>query len=286
MLKLTDEDFFRLVDYIKTNYGINLEKKRVLIEGRLAGIASGCGFDNFTDYINYVFSDKSGRETIRLVNKLTTNHTFFMREPEHFTFLSQVVLPHIEATVADKDARIWCAASSTGQEPYTIAMTIADYFSGKSAGWDTKILATDLDTEVLRTAKAGIYDAEMLKGLPDEWIRKYFVRIDGSRFQVCDGIRNQVVFKKFNLMDEIVYKKPFDLISCRNVMIYFDADTKNKLIERFYDVTKDGGYLFIGHAENVSKSTRYTYVKPAIYRKDLSKVQGKTPRSGAYTYNR
>ena len=268
MLKLTDNDFFRLVDFIKTNYGINLEKKRVLIEGRLTGIVSSSGFDSFTDYINYALSDSSGKETIRLVNKLTTNHTFFMREPEHFKFLESTVLPYIESAVRDKDARIWCAASSTGQEPYTIAMTIDEYFSGRKAGWDTTILATDLDTDVLRTAKAGIYSKDMLGGLPPKWVDNYFKRIDGENYQVIDRIRNEVVFKKFNLMDPIVCRKPFDLISCRNVMIYFDAETKNALIERFYDVTKKGGYLFIGHAENVSRDTRYSYIKPAIYRRE------------------
>lgn len=268
MLKLTDNDFLRLVEFIKTNYGINLEKKRVLIEGRLTGIVSSSGFDNFTDYINYALSDSSGKETIRLVNKLTTNHTFFMREPEHFKFLESTVLPYIESSVRDRDARIWCAASSTGQEPYTIAMTIDEYFGGRKDGWDTTILATDLDTDVLRTAKAGVYAKEMLEGLPPKWVDKYFQRIDGENYQVIERIRKEVVFKKFNLMDPIVCKKPFDLISCRNVMIYFDAQTKNALIERFYDVTKKGGYLFIGHAENVSRDTRYSYIKPAIYRRE------------------
>ncbi len=268
MLKLNDDDFYRLVNYIKENYGINLIKKRVLIEGRLAGVAAANGFDNFTDYINYALGDKTGKETIKLVNKLTTNHTFFMREPEHFSFLASDVLPYIEKTVTDRDARIWCAASSTGQEPYTLAMTIDDYFGSKAEMWDTTILATDLDTDVLRTAKAGIYPAEVLDSLPDKWAKNYFTRVDNERVQVIDRIRNKVVFKKFNLMDPIVCKKPFDLISCRNVMIYFDTDTKNDLIERFYDVTKKGGYLFIGHAENVSRDTRYSYIKPAIYRRE------------------
>ncbi len=178
------------------------------------------------------------------------------------------VLPYIESSVKDKDARIWCAASSTGQEPYTIAMTVDEYFGSRKAGWDTTILATDLDTDVLRTAKAGIYSKEMLEGLPDKWIDKYFRRIDSENYQVIDRIRNEIVFKKFNLMDPIVCKKPFDLISCRNVMIYFDTQTKNALVERFYDVTKKGGYLFIGHAENVSRDTRYSYIKPAIYRRE------------------
>lgn len=269
-MKLTDSDFYRLVDFIKSNYGINLEKKRVLVEGRLAGIVMAEGYNDFSEYINAAFSDTTGRETIRLVNKLTTNHTYFMREPEHFEFLADTVLPYIERTVRDKDARIWCAASSTGQEPYTIAMTINEYFGSRISEWDAKILATDLDTEVLRTAKAGIYSKDMLKGLPERWINKYFVRLSGDQYQVVDKIRNEVVFKKFNLMDKIVYTRPYDLISCRNVMIYFDAETKNDLIKRFYNCTKEGGYLFIGHAENAPKDTGYKYIKPAVYRKPLN----------------
>lgn len=268
MLKLTDDDFSRLVDYIKSNYGINLEKKRALIEGRLASAAAAKGFDNFSEYIAYALNDSTGKETIRLVNRLTTNHTFFMREPEHFEFLRSDVLPYIESTVKDRDARIWCAASSTGQEPYTIAMTIDEYFGEAKSKWDTSILATDLDTEVLYAAKAGIYSEDMLEGLPGRWIDKYFKKLDDKNYQVADKIRNEVIFKKFNLMDKIVIKKPFDLISCRNVMIYFDMQTKNDLIERFYDVTKTGGYLFIGHAENISRESRYSYVKPAIYRRE------------------
>jgi len=267
MLKLTDEDFNRLVTYIKSNYGINLIKKRILIEGRLTNIVTNRGFSSYKDFLDFVFADNTGKEIVALVNKLTTNHTFFMREPEHFEYLKSVVLPHIENTVKDKDARIWCAASSTGQEPYTLVMTIDEYFGPRKSEWDLKILATDIDTDVLQTAKNGIYSVEMLKDVPEHWIKKYFQKVSDTSYQVIDRIRNEVIYKKFNLMDNIVCKKPYDLISCRNVMIYFDSDTKNALVERFYDVTKAGGYLFIGHAENVSKSSRYTYIKPAIYRK-------------------
>lgn len=267
MLNLTDEDFHRLVEFMRSNYGINLEKKRVLIEGRLNAVVMDKGFTSFKDYIDYAFSDSTGRETIALVNKLTTNHTFFMREPEHFEFMRDTVLPYIESTVADKDARIWCAAASTGQEPYTMAMVIDDYFGARKKGWDLKILATDLDTDVLRKAKLGVYSAEAVSDLPGEWVDRYFKKIDKETYQISNEIRDEIVYKKFNLMDPIKYVKPFDLIVCRNVMIYFENDTKNALIERFYDCTKDGGYLFIGHAENVSKDTRYRYIKPAIYRK-------------------
>ena len=137
MLKLSDDDFYRVVNFIKTNYGINLEKKRILIESRLTGIAAARGYDNFTDYLDHALND-SGREKIRLINSLTTNHTSFMREPDHFRFLETDILPYIENTVTDHDMRIWCAASSTGQEAYTLAMTIDHYF-GSSYGLSDRV---------------------------------------------------------------------------------------------------------------------------------------------------
>lgn len=267
MLKLTDDDFRRLVDYMKSNYGINLEKKRVLIEGRLSNMVTSRGFGSFKEFIDFAFADKTGNETMQLVNKLTTNHTYFLREPEHFDYLRDTLLPYFEQTVKNHDLRIWCAASSTGQEPYTIVMTMDEYFGAKASAWNLKILATDLDTDVLKKAKAGIYTTDLLKDVPDRWLKKYFNKIDDNTYQVIDRIRNMVEFRQFNLMDKIVCTKPYDLISCRNVMIYFEMETKNALIERFYDVTKEGGYLFVGHAESVGKNTRYTYIKPAIYRK-------------------
>ena len=278
MLKLTDNDFQRLVAYMKENYGINLEKKRVLIEGRLSNMVLRRGFNSFTEFIDFAFADKTGNETMQLVNKLTTNHTFFLREPEHFEFLKTTILPYLEKTNEKTHSlKLWCAASSTGQEPYTIAMTIDEYFGANAAKWDWKLLATDLDTDVLRKAQAGIYSEDMVKDVPAHWLAKYFEKIDDKNYQVIERIRKQVVFRQFNLMDPIVCSVPFDFISCRNVMIYFEQETKNALIERFYDVTKEGGYLFIGHAESVGKNTRYTYVKPAIYRKVSDKpASGRT----------
>ncbi len=266
-LKLTDEDFRRVVEYMHRNYGINLSKKRVLIEGRLSNLVYEKGFHTFREYFDTVFQKGSGAEVRELVNKLTTNHTFFMREPEHFEFMKRMVLPQIERTVRDRDARIWCAASSTGEEPYTMAMIIDEYFGLKKNEWDTKILATDISTSVLEKAQRAEYHADALKMLPPDWIRRYFVKIGPEQYRVVDRIRSQVVFRQFNLMDRIVYKKPFDLISCRNVMIYFDTPTKDALVERLYDAMKSKAYLFIGHAESVSKSSRLSYVQPAIYQK-------------------
>lgn len=273
MLKLTDNDFERLMTYMKKTYGINLEKKRVLIEGRLSNMISTRGFKSFKEYIDFAFADKTGNETMQLVNKLTTNHTFFMREPEHFQYLKKTILPYFEKqNAATKTLDLWCAASSTGQEPYTIVMTVDDYFGANASRWKVNLLATDLDTDVLSKAKAGVYTVDMLKDVPKEWLAKYFTKVDATTYKVIDRLRNQITFKQFNLMNNITDRKQYDLISCRNVMIYFEQDTKNALVERFYDVTKEGGYLFTGHAESVSRDTRYTYVQPAVYRKISNKA--------------
>lgn len=265
--RLKDEDFDRLVRYIYNNYGIVLSNKRILVEGRLANIVSSKGFSDYSSYVNSMFSDPSSKELALLINKLTTNHTFFMREPKHFEYVKSVILPHLESTSKDHEVRIWSAACSTGEEPYTLAMIIDEYFGIRKAGWDLRILATDIDTDVLEKGAKAIYSEDSVKSLPERWIKNYFIKLPDGNYQVCDKIRKEVVFKQFNLMDKIIYKKPYDLILCRNVMIYFDVKTKDSLIERFYDVSKNGAYLFIGHAENISKTTRYSYVQPAIYHK-------------------
>ena len=266
-IKITDSEFSRLIKFMHKTYGIDLSRKRILNEGRLSNVLAQKGFTNYTDYLNFVFSDKSGKETVTLVNKLTTNHTYFLREPQHFEFMQKVFLPYIEKTVKDHDVRIWCAASSSGEEPYTIAMIIDDYFGSRKAGWDLRILATDISTNVLQKAKNAVYPAESIKNVPQRWREKYFIKNSDGTYTITDRIKREVIFKQFNLMDDIVYKKPFDLIFCRNVMIYFDAPTKDALVERFYDASKKGAYLFIGLAETISKSSRYTFVQPAIYQK-------------------
>ena len=264
---LKDEDFNKIVRYIYNNYGIVLSNKRVLVEGKLASIIASKGFPDYSTYINSIFADPSGKELSLVINKLTTNHTFFMREPKHFEYVKSVILPYLESNSKDHDVRIWSAACSSGEEPYSLAMTIDEYFGNRRAGWDLRILATDIDTDVLEKATKAIYSEDSVKSLPERWIKKYFIKLSDGKYQVCDKIRKEVVFKQFNLMDKITYKKPYDLILCRNVMIYFDVKTKDSLVERFYDASKNGAYLFIGHAENISRTTRYTYVQPAIYQK-------------------
>jgi chemotaxis protein methyltransferase CheR len=270
MISINDGDFSTLTQFIKSNYGINLTQKRTLIEGRLSNIILEKGFDSFSDYLEYVFNDKTGEEIIILINKLTTNHTYFMRESKHFDYVRDTVLPYLAETVKDRDLRVWSAGCSTGEEPYTLEMIMQDYFSNQMM-WDTQILATDISNRALEIARHGIYSEEAIKEIPSMWKLNYFEKMAGNEtnYKVKQNIKNNVIFRVFNLMNqEFPFKKKFHIIFCRNVMIYFDQPTKDALVEKFYDSTEPGGYLFIGHSESVNRdSTRYKYIMPALYRK-------------------
>lgn len=272
-IKITDTEFDRLVNFIRDNYGINLSQKRVLIEGRLGNEINNRGFKDYKSFLDMVFADRSGTEVVNLLNKLTTNHTYFRREPEHYTFMTETWLPEIKQKKGnDKVIYIWSAACSSGEEPYTNEIEMMEFFGADAANWDTKILATDISRKVLAKAQQGVYHADSMKNLSPNVVKKYFTPLENNCYKVKDELKKRVVFKVFNLMDPIPFKKhPFDLIFCRNVMIYFDAETKNELVKRFYDVLAPGGYLFIGHAESIPRdATKYEYVKPAIYRRPLN----------------
>lgn len=271
MISINNDDFNKLTQFIKNNYGINLTKKRTLIEGRLSNMILEKGFDNFNDYLNYVFSDKTGEEIIVLINKLTTNHTYFMRESKHFEYVKDTVLPYMENTVKDHDLRVWSAGCSTGEEPYTLEMIMMDYFGSSPFKWDTQILATDISNRALAIARHGIYTAGSISEVPSKWKLNYFEKLDGSddNFRIKDNIKINVIFREFNLMrPEFPFRRKFHIIFCRNVMIYFDQPTKEALINKFYEITEPGGYLFIGHSESANReSTNYKYIMPAVYRK-------------------
>lgn len=269
MLKLTEQEFQSLSKFVHQRYGIDLSKKRVLIEGRMSNMLADHGFTTFQQYMDMLFADKSGNEMTKMLNKLTTNYTYFKRENDHFEFLVQRVLPMMEQTHAStRVLRIWSAGCSSGQEPYTMAMYLHDYFGNRKQQWDTSLLATDISERVLEKARAGIYTLEEIKDVPQEWLHKYFVDLHDGRYQVCDMIRKDVIFRTLNLMEPFHFKKQFDLIFCRNVMIYFDAPTKETLVQKYYDWTAEGGFLFIGHSEALNRNaTRYHYVQPAIYQK-------------------
>lgn len=267
---ISDREFYELVHFVKRNYGINLAQKRSLVTGRLHNYIIQSGFNHFADYWHYVQSDTSGQAGTVLVNKLTTNHTYFLREPKHFEFLEQDILPYLaDVEAKSKDIRIWSAGCSTGEEPYTLAMTIDSFFGSEKWRWDTKILATDISMHALEKAEKAIYGNNQLETIPDDWQTKYFRKIDDEVSIIADKIRNEVIFRRFNLMNmTFPFKKKFHVIFCRNVMIYFDAETKKELVNRFYDHLEPGGYLLIGHSESINRNeSKFKFVIPAIYRK-------------------
>lgn len=272
MMNISDSEFENLSTYIKNNYGINLsEKKKALVVGRLQNILVENNFESFSQYYDYVISDTKGVAITDLVNKITTNHTYFMREPTHFSFFKKEVLPFWEKMLKNtKDLRIWSAGCSTGEEPYTLAMIIADYFEEEKSLWDTRILATDISMRVIRKAKAAIYSDEQVDAISKIWRLKYFQKIDEDSWIIKDNIKKEVILRIFNLMNKTFpFKKKFHVIFCRNVMIYFDNETKNNLINKFYEYIESGGYLFIGHSESINKeSTKFKYIMPAVYRKE------------------
>ena len=268
MIEMTDKEFHEISDYIKAHYGVNLEKKRALIEGRLGFYISTKGFNSYNDYFQYALAEPSKQELANMINRLTTNHTFFMREEDHFVFYKESVLPWIENEIKTKDLRVWSAGCSTGQEPYTIAMTNLDYIEDRSSGWDPTVLATDISNQALTTAKTGIYTKSDIIEIPKSWITKYFEKLDGIHYRITKQLRTTAAFRNINLLDNFNFNKPFHSIFCRNVMIYFDSPTKTELIKKFHRIMEPGGYLFLGHSESLSTLDHdFEYVRPSIYRK-------------------
>lgn len=267
MKEISQKDFVKLTSFVKKNYGIDLTKKDQLITSRLQSTVNEPRFGNFEKYVDYITTSAASTDIDLMLNKLTTNYTYFYREENHFEFFKKIILPFLEQTKTSKNLSIWSAGCSSGEEPYTISMMLKDYF-GKKSGWDTRVLATDISQNVLAKAQTAAYEEEALKNMPGNWKGDYFTRDSAGIYRVSKEIKDNVIFKTFNLMDSIKFKQKFDVIFCRNVMIYFDQHTKDALIERFYDYTNPGGYLLIGHSESVNRDkSRYKYITTATYRK-------------------
>lgn len=275
MLTLTDADFRRLYTYIKKNYGIDLSKKKQLIVSRLSNSLTASGYADFSQYVEEILSGKNPDMVTSMLNKLTTNYTYFLREEAHFKYLWDTVLPALaKAHERDKVLSIWSAGCSSGEEPYTISMYLKEYFGAQAQSWDTRVLATDISQQILNSARNPSYQEEGLSRVPSSWKQKYFVKGSDGSYTIAPAIKNNVIFQTFNLMDPIRFRRPFDLIFCRNVMIYFDQATKDALVNRFYNATVPGGYLFIGHSEGLNKAEcPYQYIMPAIYRKTATQVR-------------
>lgn len=267
---MTQQEFLRMYTYLKNRYGIDMERKKEIMQGRLDNYIRAHGYENYTDYMNAVERDVTGTLESEMVNILSTNHTFFMREFEHFEFLRQTVLPYLKEKEKNKrDLCIWCGAASTGQEPYMLAMLLKDFFGMEYPRWDTKVLATDIATDAIKTAMDGRYTCEQAENVPEYWKRRYFRHLDnGEGYEVSPELKEEVIFRKFNLMDEFPFKRKMHIVFLRNVMIYFDKETKRELIQKVYDVMEPGGYLFIGRTETIDRDfTPFEMIQPSIFRK-------------------
>lgn len=254
---------------MKRRYGIDLSQKKVIINGRLENYIRSGGWKTFHAFMDAVENDKSGVQEKMLVNLLTTNHTYFMREFEHFDFFRNTVLPWIKKKAAfDKDVRIWCGAASSGEEPYMIAMVLSDFFSIERSQWDYRVLATDVSTGVLQQAIAGVYTADQLANVPQQWKRNFFQHMPGGKYVAKDELKKGVIFRRFNLMSPFPFRKKMHTVFLRNVMIYFDEPTKRELVQKVYDILLPGGYLFIGTTETLDRSaTPFEIVRPSVFRK-------------------
>jgi len=269
---LTDKEFKLFQELIYKETGINMsDKKKKLVVARLSKRLRALNLQNFTQY--YEFLNDSGntdKEIVNLINRVTTNKTNFFREKHHFDFLFTELLPQLivqgEKT-GTRRLRIWSAGCSSGEEPYTLAMVLNDAFKAQR-GWDIKILATDLDTEILQSAIDGVYPTQIVSPIPKEYLIRYFSR-DSKGYRANNILRSMISFRKLNLMNETFpMKYPFDIIFCRNVIIYFDAPTKEGLLNKFHYHLKTGGHIFIGHSESLMHmKTKFKYLKHTIYQK-------------------
>ena len=264
-LKLQEFDAIRRLAYQK--FGLDLRNgKEELVAARLGKKIRQHGFNSFEEYYQHVVSDPSGEALIGMIDSLATNHTSFLREPAHFEFLRQVVLPELAAR---SHLDFWSAACSTGEEPYSLAFTLADQLSPASFS-GIRILATDISTKVLRIAQRAVYPEERFQNFSRTWMTRYLLRGEGQwkgSYRVKPHIRSQVEFSRLNLIEPFPLGRLFSAIFCRNVMIYFDKPTQEKVIGRLSDCLEPGGYLFVGHAESLTGINHpLRYVRPAIYR--------------------
>ncbi|MCX7679724.1 MAG: protein-glutamate O-methyltransferase CheR [Spirochaetes bacterium] len=264
----TEFEYFRNIVYRES--GIRLtELKKALVQARLTKRLRQLKINSFTEYCDYV-KHNYYNEIENLINCITTNKTDFFREARHFEFIKQYLIPQW-CEKKKRRIRIWSAGCSTGEEPYSIAIILREHFQPIDVS-DVKILATDIDTEVIEKGKRGIYSADAVADVPRELATKYFLKGKGTNeglFKIKDIVKNMVYFRKLNLLDEkYPMKGKFDLIFCRNVIIYFDRETQRMVFDKFYEYIENDGFLFVGHSETLTGLTsKFALVTNSIYRK-------------------
>jgi chemotaxis protein methyltransferase CheR len=260
---LAPEEFDHIRRLAYRVFGLELKPgKEELVSSRLGKLVRGGGFRSFHEYYRHVVQDTTGRALAGMIDALTTNHTAFLREPDHFDLLRRDVLP----SLAGRDTiEIWCAACSTGEEVWTLACLLAETLGNRRF----QIFGSDISTRALRFAEKAEYPADRCAGVPPSWLARYFDPIDrGAAFRISPPVRAHAGFRRINLIESYLWPRRFPVIFCRNVMIYFDAPTQERVVRQLTDWLEPGGHLFVGHAESLSRiSHALEYVQPAVYRK-------------------
>ncbi len=261
---LSPREFDEIREIAYRAFGLDLKSgKEELVAARLGRVVNAGNFGSFHEYARHIAADATGQSLAGLADALTTNHSFFLREAEHFDFFRQHIAP---ALARRAHADLWCAACATGEEAWTLACV----WNEASPGRDFRILASDISNKALRRAQAGEYSVERCAGLPKAWLDRYFERAQApeAAYRVNTRLRAQVEFRRINLIQPLPWQRQFAAIFCRNVMIYFDRPTQQDVVRRLTDCLEPGGYLFTGHAESLAGvSHALEYVQPAVYRK-------------------
>ncbi|HFQ91387.1 MAG TPA: chemotaxis protein CheR [Chromatiales bacterium] len=266
--EFSDRDFVRIRDLVKQHAGITLtEAKKDMVYSRLSRRLRHLGITSFSEYCRLVEDEASG-ELVNFTNSITTNLTAFFREQHHFDYLANTLLPRLRKEKAgSRRLRIWSAGCSTGEEPYSLAMTVLENLPAHEH-WDVKILATDLDSNVLETAQRGVYTMDRIKGISNQRLKRWFLkgRHNKDAVRVNPELQELISFRQLNLLRPWPFRGPFDFIFCRNVVIYFDKPTQKILFERYADMLELNSHLFIGHSESLFKVTdRFKLIGQTIY---------------------
>ncbi|TWX52830.1 CheR family methyltransferase [Colwellia hornerae] len=271
--QLSSDNFNFLCQFVYDTAGIVLNaSKKEMVYRRLTRIIRERKLASFTAYCDLLKADAE-KEQDYFINAITTNLTSFFREQHHFDYMTEHELPTLLGNRLShhKRLRIWSSASSTGEEPYSIAITVLEAMKSQLSQWDVKILATDIDSNVLAAGKKGTYDERRIEDVPRKLKEKYFTKgigINASKVKVDKQLQALITFKKLNLLHDWPMKGPFDIIFCRNVIIYFDKKTQQELFARYYEMLAPGGLLILGHSENLGQYQQYfESVGRTIFRK-------------------
>jgi len=270
---LSDREFSLFSRLVYEKAGINLhEGKKELVRSRLSRRLRSLRMSQFKEYYKFLMADESGEELIHMLDAISTNLTSFFREPKHFAFLEQNALPAVLANSRSRTRplNIWSAGCSSGEEPYTLSICLHEVAESRPE-LNFRVTATDISTRMLATATNGVYHASQVQAIAPNVLRKYFQRGQGNwtgHYRLKPFIRNSIEFRRLNLMEPFPFTTKFQIIFCRNVMIYFDKLTQSRLVNKYYDCLEPGGYLFIGHSESLMGTEhRFKYVQPTIYQK-------------------